>query len=83
MIRRTMIEHFVSALLACEFHSVIAARRSEYAQTVSTRQLHRCRANTATRAVHQHSFARLGDRALQQPSVRRRVWRADGRALRE
>src|SRR5262249_30071722 len=83
MIRRAMIEHFMRTFFAHELESFVTARGAEHAKTVSARQLHRRRPYTAARTVHQHRFAGLGRRALQQPSIRRRVWRPHGSALRE
>ena len=83
MIGRVMIEHFVRALLPRELESFVTARATEHAQATSARQLHRCRPDPATRAVHQDYFARLGLGALEQPAIRRRVRGAHCRALRK
>src|SRR5205814_3983372 len=81
LVRRAVIEDFVRALFARELESFVTARGAEHAQAASARQLHRRRPYTAARAVHQYRFARLGVGALEQPAIRRRVWRAHGRAL--
>src|SRR5438552_2211750 len=83
MVRRAMIEHFVRALLAGELSSFVTTCGTEHAQTASARQLHCRRPDPSARAVHQYSFARLSVATLEQPTIRSRVRRADGCALRE